>query len=515
MGRLRDETLNAAKWQLLQKATLHPLQLLFSMVLARLISPEEMGILGLTSIFFAVAAQLTSAGFGSALIRKIDRTEEDINTVFWFNAAMSLLMALILMAASPWFAAFFNQPALVPLTCVSAGMMFISSFGSVHGVLYACRRDFRTPALIQCVGAILGMPVCLILAYMGWSYWSVVMQGVFSGLLQLGIVLYVSPWKPRLLFSWRSFKELFAFGSKLAVSGVIYVFYTNLRSFIIGKFYSPADLGLYSRGAHTATMVPQTVGSMLDSVSYPILATVQNDDVRLVSAYRKYICLSTMILTWGSLLLCSLADPLVRVMYGEQWLPCVPYLQVVSLCVALNHICVINLNLLKVKGRSDLFLRLEIIKRFISIGMMVYAASISALAICWANVIYMQFAIFINCYYTGKLIKLTWWQQQKDYLPYVLFAAFSTVPAWICAYAPTEMWCHADAGSSLSLFLRYGMIFVQIALGGALSAIVYFGVLHYRRDAAYLDLLRCVSANDKMMRFGIIRRWCACVKDVG
>lgn len=512
MGRLRDETLSGAKWQMLQKATLQPLQLLFSMVLARLITPAEMGILGLTAVFFAVAAQLASAGFGSALIRKIDRTEADINTMFWFNAGMSLLMALSLFVAAPWFAEFYNQPDLVLLTRVSAGMMFLNSFAGVHWTLYTCRRDFKTPALIHGSVAILSMPVCLTLAYMGWSYWSIVVQGVFSGLLQLLIVWYVSPWKPRFLFSLQSFKALFGFGGKLAASGLLFVLYSNLRTFIIGKFYSPADLGLYTRGGHLAGMVPTTVSSMLDSVSYPILASVQNDDARLLSAYRKYICLSTMVLAWGCLLLCALAEPLVSLMYGEKWLPCIPFVQVVALGTALSHISVINLNLLKVKGRSDLFLRLEIIKRALSIGMILYAATISVMAICWVTVIYTQFAIFINCYYTGKLIKLTWWQQQKDYLPYVIYAALSTLPAWLCAYVPVDTWCPVIEGDNLSIVLHIVAVFAQVVVGGLSSALLYFGALHHRRDGAYLEMLRCVRMNEKLMRIGPVRRWCMSVE---
>ncbi len=508
MGRLRDETLSGAKWLMLQKATLQPLQLLFSMVLARLITPAEMGILGLTSIFFAVAAQLASAGFASALIRKIDRTEADINTMFWFNAGMSLLMALCLGAAAPWFAEFFHQPDLVLLTRVSAGMMFLNSFAGVHWTLYTCRRDFKTPALIQGSVAILSMPLCLVLAYMGWSYWSLVAQGVFSGVLQLVVVWYLSPWKPRLMFSWTSFKELFGFGSKLAASGLLWVIYANLRTFIIGKFYSPADLGLYNRGSHLASFVPTTVSNMLESVSYPVLATVQNDDARLVAAYRKYICLSTLVLTWGCLLLCSLGEPLVRLMFGEKWLLCVPFLQVVVLGEAFNHICVINLSLLKVKGRSDLLLRLEIIKRFVSVLMMLYAASVSVLAVCWSSVIYTQMAIYINCYYTGKLLGLTWWQQQKDYLPYVIYGAFSTLPAWLCACAPVDSWFPVAEETLLNAVLYYGAVFAQVAVGGLLSAVLYVGILHCRRDAAYMELLRCVRSNEKLMRFGVLRRWC-------
>lgn len=485
---------------MLQKATLEPLQLLFSMVLARLVSPAEMGILGLITIFFAVAGQLASAGFGAALIRKIDRTDEDINTTFWFNTGMSLLMCLLLSLAAPWIADFYHQPDLVLLTRVSAGMMFLNSFAGVHWTLYTCRRDFKTPALIQGFVAILSMPVCLVLAYYGWSYWSVVIQGIFSGILNLVIVWYLSPWKPRFCFSWSSFKELFGFGSKLAASGLLTQLYMNLRSLIIGRFYTPADLGLYTRGAHLSFMLPKTLGGMLDSVTYPILATVQNDDACLLGAYRKYICVSTLVLAWISLMVCATAEPLVCLLFGETWMGCVVFVQILAVCHGLNHISVINLNLLKVKGRTDLFFRLEVIKRTFSVLMLLYAATIGMEAICWAAVIYSQIAIFINSYYTGKIIKLTWWQQQKDYLPYVIWAAVSALPAWLLSTISPD----AVVGKVNSFW--YGaFLILQLAAGGIISLVIYIGGLALRKDAALAELARLAVGYPKMAHLPRLR----------
>ena len=507
MGSIKDETLRGAKWQLLRKATLQPIQLIFSMVLARLISPEEMGILGLTAIFFAIAAQLASAGFGAALIRKIDRTEEDINTMFWFNAAMSLLMALCLFLAAPWFADFYHQPDLVLLTRISAVMMFLNSFSSVHWTLYTCRRDFKTPAIVSTIVALLSMPICLWLAFDGWSYWAIVAQGVFSGLLSLCIVWCVSPWKPRLVFSIQSFRELFGFGSKLAASGLLYVCYSELRTFIIGKFYSPAALGMYSRGSHISAMIPQTVSGVLESVSYPILSTVQNDDVRLTGAYRKYIKISTMVLGWVAFLVGSLAVPLVLLMFGENWLGCVPFIQILALAYCTDHICSINLNLLKVKGRSDLFLRLECIKRVFSIGMVLYAATIGVEAICWAAVIYNQIAIFMNCYYTGKILGLSWWAQQKDYFPYLIAAAISVVPACFCSVL-CQTGLFSLSGDAFGDYLTYYAGLAALLMAGASSsAVLYFGYLQWRRDESLLELLSTLAAHPRFSKVPLLGRW--------
>ena len=189
---------------LLQKCTLQPLQLVFGMILARLVTPEEIGILGLTAIFFAVASQLSECGFGAAIIRKQDRTEEDINTMFWFNSGMSLLMSVILFLSAPLFVTFFNQPALLWLTRASACMMFFDSLGCIHWILYSARRDFKTPAIIQTIVAVCSMPLCIGLAYADWGSWAIMTQGIFTGLSSLVIVWVISLWKPRFIYSFKS-----------------------------------------------------------------------------------------------------------------------------------------------------------------------------------------------------------------------------------------------------------------------------------------------------------------------
>ena len=469
MSQLKKETLSGMKWGMLQKLTMQPLQLVYGMVLARLITPEEMGIVGLTAIFFAIAEQLANAGFGAALVRKLDRTEADCSTMFWFNVGMSFLLGLVLFLAAPWFARFYNQPELLWLTRVSAMMMFVNSSASVHWALYQSRRDFKTPAIVSCITSIAGMPVCLTLAWMGWGVWALMWQSVFCSLLSLVIVWIISPWKPRFIFSRASYLELFSFGSKLACSGVLHVFYQNIRTFIIGKFYSPAQLGLYTRGVHITNVLPLTINGVLGGITYPILSTIQNDDERLTRAYRMYIRTSTLVIAWICMCLLAMGEPAVRLMYGENWLGCVIFVQIAALGVAVDHISSINLNLLMVKGRSDLFLRLEIIKKSISLAMLFYAATISVEAICWASVIYIHLAIVINTYYTGKLIGLTWWQQQKDYMPYVIRAAVSCIPAWFISQ--TEWPAPA-----------------QLIAGGLSAFVLYFGALHLRREAAYTEL---------------------------
>ena len=475
MGRIVNETLSGAKWMFFQKCTMQPLTLVYGMVLARLLTPSEMGLTGLTSIFFAIASTLASSGLGMALIRKTDYSEVDADTMFWFNLAASFVFSGILFLMAPWFVSFFHQPDLLWMTRISAIIMFLNSTAGVHMALFSRVRNFRTPAITSMVGAIVGIPVCLILAYLGYGVWSLVTQGVVSSLIVLILVWRYSPWKPRLRFSGKSFRQLFSFGSKLAVSALLDTGFNNLRPFIIGKFYLPAQLAFYSKGQHLSYVAPITITGVLDNVTFPILSTLQHDNDRLCQTYRKYIRYSSLPIIWVCMTIAGVASPLVRVPYGEQWLAVIPYVQVLCFASCFWHICAINLNLLKVKGRSDLFLRLEIIKKCLSGVLLLYSATISVMAICWASLIVMQVSVYINCYYTGKLLGVTWWMQQKDYLPFILLSGAACLPAWLVAT------------TSLHPLL-------QLALGGTCSFLLYFGTLYLSRNGALQDLLRIAAS---------------------
>lgn len=475
MGRVANETLSGLKWGMLQKLTLQPLQLVYSAILARLLTPTEMGIMGLTSIFFAVAGVLASAGFGAALIRKIDRTEDDINTMFWFNLGMSSLMALLLWSAAPWFVDFFHQPLLLWLTRISAVMMFLNSSASVHWCLYSCRRDFKTPAIVNTITALIGMPVCLGLAYYDFGVWALSIQGVVVGLANLGIVWVISPWKPSFRFSWTSFRALFGFGSKLAASAVLDTAYTNCRSLIIGRLYSPADLAFYQRGAHLSSVGPITVCNILGGVLLPVLSTLQNEPDRLRNVYRQYLRLFTVTVTWFCMLMAAMSESFVEFMYGEQWAAAVPYCRVLCISYAVYHLQVINLNLLQVKGRSDLFLRLEIIKKILGVSMLIAMANISVFAICCGSVVLSYICLFINSYYTKGEINMSVWQQMGDYLPLAGLAVLCTWgPAYLCNYLP----CKA---------------FFRLAIGGTLSFVCYFGLLYLLKSTTLNLLLRLMK----------------------
>lgn len=480
MSTVKQETLRGIKWGIIQKCTMQPVQFVYGIILARLITPAEMGILGLTAIFFAIANQLKDCGFGLALIRKQDRTDADICTVFWFNIVASLLLSIILFLAAPWFASFFNQPALIQLTRVSALLMFLHSTGSVHWTLYQARRDFKTPAIVSMCTTLVAMPFTIWAAFAGWSYWAPMLQGIISGLLGLITIWIISPWKPKFIFSRQSFHTFFSFGFKILISGILNSLYDNMKSLFIGRMYSPASLGLYNRAWGVAHMPRSVFNGLITSVSYPILATLQHDDNHLWTVYSKYIRSTSIIIFFVSYLLVSLAEPFVQVLYGPNWEACVPYIQLILIAASTCHFCEINYNLLMVKGRTDIALKLNIMQKLFSVLLIVPACFHSVMAICWASVCFAPFGIITNAYYTRKLFGVSLWDQIKNFLPYFSFSLLACTPGYLLT--------HTDLNP-----------FIQLFMGGTSACCIYHVLLKIKKDDMHRLLLNI--ATEKVSSF--------------
>lgn len=429
MGRVAEETSKGLKWGVIQKCTLQPVQFIYGIILARLISPDEMGILGLTGIFFAIAGQLQNCGFGAALIRKQDRTDEDICTVFWFNITISLAISAILFLAAPWFADFFHQPALLNLTRVSAGLMFLGSTSSVHYTLYNARRDFKTPAIIGMICTLVPMPFTIWAAYSGWSYWSLMVQSVISSLLSLSIIWIISPWKPSFKWSAQSFRDFFGFGSKLMLSNMTWLVYSESRTFIIGKFYSPAQLAFFTRGYHTCQMPMNIVTTMLSQITYPILSTLQQDRAHLLEIYRKFIRLSSVCIEWGMITMAANSKSFILTLYGENWGQASTYCQLLCISMMLTPLSNINTNLYNVLGRSDISLKKEIILRSYGIPALILGACHSVYGICLSAVSVGVLAFIISIHFTSRICELTKGMQIRDFIPYCLMAFLANIPS--------------------------------------------------------------------------------------
>lgn len=474
MASVREETARGIKWGLIQKCTMQPVQFVFGIILARLISPNEMGLLGLTGIFFAFAGQLQECGFGAALIRKQDRTEEDICTVFWFNVAMSFILSMALFLAAPWFVRFFNQPALLNLTRVSALLMFLGSTGSVHWTLYQARRDFKTPAIVSMCTTLVAMPFTIWAAFAGWSYWAPMLQGIISGLLSLITIWIISPWKPKLLFSKQSFRDFFGFGINLALTGIVNKTYTESRTFIIGKMYSPSELAYFTRGEQTCRMPLSLAESILSPILFPILVTLQDNKEKLYSVYRHYVCLTALVVEWGMITIVANAHPLFLFLYGDSWLSAATYAQILCLGWMFNPILAVNCSLFPVLGRSDILLKFETTLRIFSITVMLIAAFFSVKALCYAAVASACFAITLSCIVISRISSVKFHQLIMTFLPYLGMAVVANIPGFFTAALPYP------AG-------------IQLLIGGMISLTLYSLMLWIKRDPYAIEVLAFIK----------------------
>lgn len=455
MGRIKEETLSGVKWQMIQRLTMKPLNFVYATVLARLVSPDEMGVLGLTGVFFSLAGHLTYCGLGTALIRKQNRTEEDCSTVFWYNVIMSGLLMVAFWVAAPLFARHFDIPDLCPLTIVSSVMMFFGAAGGVHYTLYQARRDFKTPAVIALATSLITMPLTILLAYMGYSYWSITISGFVGSLISLVAVWIVSPWRPRFIFSKASFHEFFFFGLRLTLTGVITNIFDGTRNFIVGTIYKPAQLALYNRAFEFCTLPLGQLDGIWKGVALPILATIQDDEQRLINVYTKYIRFASMVIQGGMMTLAANAYSLVYCLYGSEWIPCVVYVQVLCFAVMFNPITYINENIFIVRNRTDALLRREVIMRSVGIVIILIGVYHSMMALCFAAILSDMFCCFFSIYMTRRIINIPFISQVRAFAPYIFLAILANIPSYFINQADYSPYLLAPVGCVVSAGIYY------------------------------------------------------------
>lgn len=458
MSELKEKTISGVKWSAIGRFSTQGIGFIIGLILARLLSPADYGVVGMVGIFFAIAQTFIDSGFGSALIRKTDCSDADYSTAFYFNAIVGLLCCVILSCAAPFIADFFNTPILADIVVVMSVNMFIGSLSIVQGARLTAAIDFKSQAKISLVTTILSGILGITMAYNGFGVWSLIWQGVFSNILRTICLLFVTKWYPKWQFSKESFKYLFNFGSKILTASLLHTIYSNMTTLIIGKYYTAKDLGYYSRGESMANLPSTNITGILGSVTYPILSKIQDDDIRLIQVYRKYIAITSMVIFFGMFLLAALAKPLIITLLTDKWLESVIYLQVFCFALMFDHICQLNLNILYVKGRSDLVLRLEVIKKTISISMIIAAIPFGVLAICIARAIYTQIAIVINTYYTGKLFGLGYIQQVKDFSFYLIYSFCAVIPAFVLTYIDLNSIITLVLGSSFAILIYYYLL---------------------------------------------------------
>lgn len=427
---LKHKTVKGVLWSSVERFSGQGVTFVFSIILARLLTPDDYGIVTMISIFFSIAGCFIDSGFGSALIRKKDRTEEDIYTCFTFNVIVSIACYILLFFCAPLIARFYNQPILTPIVRISGLNLMIGAFAGVSGSMFSYYLDFKTPAIISLICNIISGFVGITVAYLGYGVWALVWQGVASGTLRSILTILASKFHPRFAFSKNSFRYLFGYGSKITLSYLIGTIYENIYPIFIGKFYKPSQLGNYSRALGWAQLPSSNITGVLQRVTFPVLAEIQDDDYRLAFNYRRLLRLSAFVVFPLTVGLSAVAAPLIRVVLTSKWDGCIIYLQIVCFALMWYPIHAINLNLLEVKGRSDLFLRLEIIKKVIGLCIMFVAIPLGVEAMCWSMIVSSLLCLIVNTYYTGRIIKVNYWVQMKDLLPILINSCIMGVVAF-------------------------------------------------------------------------------------
>ena len=437
---LKDKTIKGTMWSAIDNVAQFGVQFIVSIVLARLLSPDDYGLIGIITIFTTVCTAIINGGFSSALIRTQKPTEEDYNTAFICNLLMSILLYAIVFLCSPLIADFFNRQELIALTRVSSFTMIIGALAIVQQTRLTKRIDFKTQTKITLIASILSGIVGIALALMDFGVWALVVQGIVAQALRTVLLWFFNHWVPSIRFSKESFNRLFGFGWKLMVSGVLDSLWKELYQLVVGKFYSPATLGQYTRAKGFSQMFSSNLTSVIQRVTYPVLSDIQDEKERMVAAYRKIIK-TTMFLTFALMFaLGAVSEPLLYCLIGPKWHEAATYLPLICLVGSLYPLQAINLNMLQVQGRSDLFLGLEIIKKLIGLAPLFIGAFVGIFPMLYTTVITSIISYFLNSYFSGKLLGYSSWMQLRDIAPSFFISLTMAIVVYCLKFLPISNW---------------------------------------------------------------------------
>lgn len=450
---LKDKTVKGVAWSGIDNVAHMGVSFIVSIVLARLLSPDDYGLIGIVTIFTAVCNTLINAGFSTALIRKKDATNEDYNTVFIVNFGVSLLLYCIIFVCSPLIANFFGREELVDLTRVSAIAMVIGALAIVQQTRLTKRIDFKSQTKITVVASVSSGIIGIQLAFMGFGVWSLVTQQLTCQIIRTFMLWMANKWMPQIRFSSDSFNELFGFGWKMMLSNVIDTIWKELYQVVVGKYYSSATLGQYTRAKQFSQLFSNNLTTVIQRVTYPVLSNIQDERERMVFAYRRIIKVTMFVTAVSMFFLGAISEPLLYCLIGPKWHEAATYLPLICLSGSLYPLHAINLNMLQVQGRSDLFLGLEIIKKLIALGPLLVGAFIGIMPMLYCNLLVGVIAFFLNSYYSGRFIGYSSLMQIKDIAPYFMIAMFVSVPIYWMKELPVSDWFILPSQFLMGIFL--------------------------------------------------------------
>jgi O-antigen/teichoic acid export membrane protein len=454
---LKQKTVRGIGWSSIERFSTQGISFCVQIILARLLTPSEYGIIGMLAIFMQLAQVLIDSGFANALIRKNNCTEKEYSTVFYYNLLLSSLVYLCFFIIAPFVANFYQVPDLVIVMRYLSITLIFNALSIIHKTILIKEINFRLLTKISVIGAIVSGGVGITLATHNFGVWALVAQQIVSSITTFVLFIIHTKWKPTYFFCKEAFQELYGFGSKLLLSSIISTIYRNLYTLCIGKKFSTIELGHYSRAEQFAMFPSSNISNIIARVAYPVFSKIQNDNDKLKIFYKKIISYTSYIIFPLMIGLIAIAKPFILTFLTEKWLGVVTLLQILCIDWMFDHLSVINLNLLYVKGRSDLALRLEIIKKTIAIIILIISLQGGIVAVCWGRVIYSIIATLINTYYTNKLIQLKFTEQIMDILPYLIASTIMGAITYGSIYNIDSPWLQLVIGVFIGV-LVYSII---------------------------------------------------------
>lgn len=432
---LKFQAISGVLWSAIERFSVQGIHFVLSIIIARLVLPEEYGLIAMLSIFLAIAQTFVDSGFSNALIQKKNRSEVDFSTVFYFNIVIAIVVYVILYLSAPYIAVFYKESELVVVTRWVGLILIINSLSIVQRARLTINVDFKTQAKASLAAVIFSGLVGVALAYWGYGVWALVFQSLCNGILNTTLLWYFAKWRPKWSFSWNSFHTLFSFGSKLLLSGLMHTIYMNLYSLVIGRRYSAIDVGYYNRSNQFALFPSSNVVNIIARAVYPIQCRMQDDDERLSASFIQYLRITCFIVFPIMMTLAVLSEPLVRFFLTDKWLPSAELLAILSFAYMWCPVMMINNQMLNVRGRSDYFLKAEILKKMAALLILFFTLPFGVRVLCWGVVFYNFIDIVIIIFFVKKVISTGYWIQIKNLFPLFLI---SSVTGFI-TYLVSEM----------------------------------------------------------------------------
>ncbi len=469
---LKAKTVSSFGWATIQQIFGRVMTFGVNLALARLLIPEDFGIIATLGIFMAIAAQLSDAGFGSSLARSPKVDDADLSTVFYYNVGMSIVLYFIFLLIAPFIADYFRNPILIPVLRMMMVCLVINSLGAMHSLLAYRQMLFRQELYVQIISSIISALVGIGMAYLGYKYWALVGMTLVQAVVRNFMLWMVVQWRPKLLFVKERLKRHFAYGSRVVTVGLLNALYNNLSTILIGRYFDMRTQGLYGN-ANALQQVPvSALADPIMKVTTPVFVRIQHDLERLRSGYQRVMRLLFQLSTPIMVALVVLAHPFYHFFYGDKWMEAAPYFQILCVCGILFPINTYNVNLLQVTGRGALLLRLDIVRKIIGVIGLAVGVFYGIYGLLWSMAISQVIYLFVNSYYSGRLINYTLKQQLSELFPFALMSVVSGAILWLA-----DTYLFAGLGDLL-----------RLALGGITMGLSYLalGWIFAPKDVSYV-----------------------------